>query len=131
VEYSFPDLDRFPVKSQPYSAPIPMGSVFCVTTPDAAVTLAYSRGVTTPPAGPVYPTITVTIRIQNTGTADAPSLVITDLVPANWNYVWNSAALSSGGPVIPESSNPLTFRTGQLNVGATLTLSYQIQSLTR
>ncbi len=128
TEYSFPDWSKLPQAALPYSASIDPAPTFSVAVPAATTTLTYSRGITPPPATP-YPLVTVTVRVQNTGTVDAASVMVTDVVPPNWNFVWGSAGLAGAQRLTPQSSSPLTFDAGPLVAGATLTLSYNIQSL--
>ena len=128
TEYSFPDWRKLPGAALPYSVQLDPLPTFSVVAPGVTTTLAYSRGVT-PPSHAPYPSVTVAIRVENTGNAMAPSTEVTDVIPPNWNFVCGSALRDGYRRLTPESSYPLRFEAGALAAGDTLTLSYEIQSL--
>ena len=75
--------------------------------------------------------ITYTITITNTSASFLTGVrIIDNLGGGNLAYVLGSASLTTATqtyPVTPIATNPLTFTLQQLNVGATMTLTYRCQ----
>lgn len=69
----------------------------------------------------------INLRIENTGTParTARSVVVTDTIPDQYDYLWNSAALGPR-PVSVIGTNPLTFAIGDLPHGSPVELTYRI-----
>lgn len=92
------------------------------------LTLTKSSSVDTFAAGEI---ITYTIQITNNSSHFFTGVrIIDNLGGGNLAYVLGSARLTVGTltyPVTPVATNPLTFTLQQLNVGATMTLTYNCQ----
>ena len=92
------------------------------------LTLTKSSSVDTFAAGEI---ITYTIQITNNSSHFFTGVrIIDNLGGGNLAYVLGSARLTVGTltyPVTPVSTTPLTFTLQQLNVGATMTLTYNCQ----
>lgn len=75
--------------------------------------------------------ITYTVRITNSSSSFLTGVrIIDDLGGGNLAYVTGSGSLTVGSltyPVSPVATNPLTFTLQQLNVGASMTLTYRCQ----
>ena len=94
----------------------------------SGLTLTKTATPTTFSAGDI---ITYTIKItNNSGSYLTGVRIIDNLGNGNLAYVLSSASLTTGSttyPVNPVSTSPLTFTLQQLNVGATMTLTYKAQ----
>ena len=65
-------------------------------------------------------TVTFFVQYQNTGTSNATSVVITDVVPAGSTLV--SGTITGGGTI---SGNTITWTIGTVAAGVTGTVSFQ------
>ena len=94
----------------------------------SGLTITKTATPTTFSAGDI---ITYTIKItNNSGSYLTGVRIIDNLGNGNLAYVLSSASLTAGSttyPVNPVSTSPLTFTLQQLNVGATMTLTYKSQ----
>lgn len=92
------------------------------------LSITKSSSVTEFSAGEI---ITYTIRITNNSSQFLTGVrIIDNLGGGNLAYVLGSARLATSTetyPVTPVATNPLTFTLQQLNVGATMTLTYNVQ----
>lgn len=92
------------------------------------ISLTKSSNVDTFAAGEI---ITYTVNITNNSSQFFTGVrIIDNLGSGNLSYVIGSARLTVGSltyPVTPVSTNPLTFTLQQLNVGASMTLTYNCQ----
>ena len=82
-------------------------------------------------------TLTYTVTIPNTGTANATSVTLTDAIPAGTSYVAGSTTLN--GVAVPDKSGPtMPFAqggmvnspgepTGQVNAGEAATVQFQVR----
>ena len=113
----------------PLAAPpiLPSPATSVQSANDAPLTIA--RGVSTP-VGKPYATITVTLRVNNTGTTASTTVTITDTVPANWSLVWGSvkALAPLPAPTLKQSS-PIVLQLASLGPADFYTATYQLQSL--
>ena len=95
---------------------------------NADITVTKTANPTTFSVGEI---ITYTIRITNTSSSYLTGVrIIDDIGMGNLAYVVGSASLASSSqtyPVTPVAVNPLTFTLQQLNVGASMTLTYKCQ----
>ena len=112
------------------------GEFNTITTNQSAVVLEESQGLTlTKTANPTTflagDIITYTVNITNSSASFLTGVrIIDNLGGGNLAYVLGSATLSTPTqtyPVTPISTNPLTFTLQQLNVGASMTLTYRAQ----
>jgi uncharacterized repeat protein (TIGR01451 family) len=67
--------------------------------------------------------LTYTVSVRNTGTVAAPSVTVTDTIPANTTYVSGSATTTQGTFTGPD---PLVFNVGDVAPGAVVTLTFQV-----
>jgi hypothetical protein len=125
-EWRYPDMcdamDSVPFIA-PAALPIRPTSVRAPNT-DA---LSVVRGVG-PPQGRPFATTDVTLRVQNMGSNEASALMIVDAVPANWSFVWASAAASAGVLTV-KGADPIVLELSSLAAGASCDLTYRLQSL--
>jgi uncharacterized repeat protein (TIGR01451 family) len=94
------------------------------------VKLEIGRGISLPtPAGEMV----VTLQVRNVGDNQAENVIVTDSLPNDFVYVWNSLVLDH--PTAPATApqvvgaNPYRFTVGPLAPGAELTLEYRAVSL--
>ena len=121
--------------------------VSCVGQPTSNGSLTTNPVVTTiarlvptktvAPTGSVYPgqTLTYTIAVPNTGTANSAGTTLQDSIPAGTSYVLNSTQLNgllvvdAVGVmpfVVARQINSPTRAAGQINVGETATVTFQV-----
>jgi uncharacterized repeat protein (TIGR01451 family) len=86
---------------------------------------AISVSVTGPSSGNEGGSFTYQITVQNTGSAAATSVVLTDLLPSLLNY---KSATTSQGTYSP-SAGLVTFTVGTINAGSTVTASVTAQAI--
>lgn len=95
---------------------------------NSGITLSKTGSPTEFVAGDI---ITYRVTITNSGSYFFNGVrIIDNLAMGNLAYVTGSASLTVGNltyPVSPVATNPLTFTLQQLNVGATMTLTYRCQ----
>ena len=112
------------------------GEMNTITTNVNSVVLEDSQGLSITKTGSpntflAGDIITYTIKITNTSASYLTGVrIIDNLGGGNLAYVLGSANLATATqtyPVTPIATNPLTFTLQQLNVGATMTLTYRCQ----
>ncbi|MCB9722357.1 MAG: DUF11 domain-containing protein [Candidatus Omnitrophica bacterium] len=70
--------------------------------------------------------ITYTIKIENVGVIDAPDAYIHDRIPAGFKYIQNRVTLDGVPIANPRGNRPVVFDIGDVNVGQTKILKYQL-----
>jgi uncharacterized repeat protein (TIGR01451 family) len=68
-------------------------------------------------------TLTYTVTVRNTGTAIAPSVSVTDTIPADTTFVLDSVLTSQGTYVGPD---PLVVSVGDVAPGGAVTITFQV-----
>ena len=110
--------------------------VLTATSNENSIILENSQGLNITKTGnpsefAVGDIITYTVQITNSSASFLTGVrIIDDLGGGNLAYVSGSGSLTVGSltyPVSPVSTNPLTFTLQQLNVGASMTLTYKCQ----
>jgi len=100
-------------------------TTFVEAYPDFA-TLEVSRGIDLPEE---TGELVVKLRVANGTEYDVTEVVITDTLPAEFQYKWDSAQVSNesalGQTVTVVGTNPYRFSVGQLNQTQELTLTYK------
>jgi uncharacterized repeat protein (TIGR01451 family) len=128
-EWTFPDMSASPsMVTVPFAPPAATAAPAMQVSSEGGTPLALARGVTTVPQGHGFATITVTLRIDNTGTVAARGIALRDTVPASWSFVWGSATATAGA-IRVKTTQPLVFGLEPLAAGASCTVTYQLQSL--
>jgi len=70
-------------------------------------------------------TVTCTLVIVNAGPGDAPTAVVTNVLPSATTFITDSLALEGGGAVVEVLTDTLRW-TGALTAGARVTVTYQL-----
>lgn len=65
--------------------------------------------------------ITYTIHVRNTGTVDLTNVTITDLIPVYTFFI------EADGGIMPNGSGQLTWNIAEVEVGATVTVSFKVR----
>jgi uncharacterized repeat protein (TIGR01451 family) len=69
--------------------------------------------------------VTCTLAIANAGHGDAPTAVVTNVLPSGATFITTSLALQGGGAITGVLTNTLRW-TGALTAGARVTVTYQL-----
>jgi len=70
-------------------------------------------------------TVTCTLSIVNAGPGDAPTAVVTNVLPSGTTFITSSLTLEGGGAITEVLTNTLRW-TGPLSAGARVTVTYQL-----
>ncbi len=68
----------------------------------------------------------ITVRVENRGNKRVEGIVVTELLPEGWQYVWDSAAAPGTVAFRVAGSNPYRFSIGTLDAERSLLFSYEI-----
>lgn len=107
------------------------GTLFVEVTEDTLVTAGPVLDITktnNAPAAGVNPggTVTFTITVTNNGNDVADDVTLVDTLPGNVTYVAGSSTLNGSPSTEPTGTNPLTWILGDLAIGETAIVTYQV-----
>jgi len=125
-QWDFPDMNDVQTEL-PFAPPAVIPPPATSAGSADAAALSWARGVSAP-AGKPYAVTEVTIRVHNAGAAPATKVVVTDAVPPNWTFEWDSVAVSSGRHTL-KSSSPVAVEIDEIAANTSLTLTYRLRSL--